>query len=111
MRSPGWKSAAGYEYDENFHRAELRKSSFAHALLQVVEIVRKNISRGGGREAAEACAEVISASAERWRQFEGAYRDDISCIVLRLPCFHNITDGFMATSEGLVGNVRDVGQI
>ncbi|CAN0277535.1 unnamed protein product, partial [Ectocarpus fasciculatus] len=37
--------------------------------------------------AAEACAEVIGAAATCWRRFEGAYRDDISCIVLRLPCF------------------------
>lgn len=79
-------------------------------VLQVVEIVRKNISRGGGHEAAEACAEVISASAERWRQFEGAYRDDISCIVLRLPCFH-APDGFMARSENLFGRVREMGQV
>lgn len=65
---------------------------------QVVDIVQKIFSRGGGREAADACAEVISVSAERWRQFEGAYRDDISCIVLRLPCFHPAV-GFTARSE------------
>lgn len=45
------------------------------------------LQRGGGREAADACAEVVAIAAARWRQFEGAYRDDISCVVLRLPCF------------------------
>lgn len=53
----------------------------------MVDLVHECLQRGGGREAAEACAELISVSAARWRQFEGAYRDDISCIVLRLPCF------------------------
>ncbi|CAM9273875.1 unnamed protein product [Ectocarpus sp. 13 AM-2016] len=59
---------------------------------QVIEIVQRGLLRGGGCEAAEACAEVIGAAATCWRRFEGAYRDDISCIVLRLPCFQAATD-------------------
>ncbi|CBJ31811.1 expressed unknown protein [Ectocarpus siliculosus] len=67
-------------------------SPASHALGQVIEIVQRGLLRGGGCEAAEACAEVIGAAATRWRRFEGAYRDDISCIVLRLPCFQAATD-------------------
>ncbi|CAM9593594.1 unnamed protein product [Ectocarpus sp. 4 AP-2014] len=59
---------------------------------QVIEIVQRGLLGGGGCEAAEACAEVIGAAATCWRRFEGAYRDDISCIVLRLPCFQAATD-------------------
>ncbi|CAN0095480.1 unnamed protein product, partial [Hapterophycus canaliculatus] len=51
---------------------------------EVVDLVQSCFLRGGGCEAAEACAELIAGAAKRWRQFEGAYRDDISCIVLRL---------------------------
>lgn len=54
---------------------------------EVVEMVHDRLQRGGGHEAADACAEVIAVAAARWRKFEGAYRDDISCVVLRLPCF------------------------
>lgn len=55
--------------------------------FQVVDLVQECLQRRGGREAADACAEVVAIAAARWRQFEGAYRDDISCLVLRLPCF------------------------
>lgn len=79
------------------------------AAEQVVDIVQRSIFRGGGCEAAEACAEVIAASTERWRHFEGAYRDDISCIVLRLSCFE-ATDGFVARRENLLESVDDTGE-
>lgn len=59
----------------------------------MVDLVHECLQRGGGREAAEACAELISVSAARWRQYEGAYRDDISCIVLRLPWFASLDGG------------------
>lgn len=64
-------------------------SRIAHPRIpqQVVDLVHDSLERGGGREAADACAELISVSAGRWREFEGAYRDDISCIILRLPLF------------------------
>lgn len=71
--------------------------------------MQRSIFRGGGCEAAEACAEVIAASAERWRQFEGAYRDDISCIVLRLSCFE-ASDGFVARPENLLKGVNETGE-
>lgn len=81
-----------------------------HTSEQVVDIVQECLSRGGGREAAEACAEVISVSAERWRQFEGAYRDDISCIVLRLPCFQPAV-GFAARSENFDEGASETVQV
>ncbi|CAN0178506.1 unnamed protein product [Ectocarpus sp. 6 AP-2014] len=59
--------------------------------VEVVNLVQELLERGGGREAADACAKVIAISAARWRQFEGAYRDDITCMVLRLPCFRITT--------------------
>eukprot|EP00903_Cladosiphon_okamuranus_P021883 g20118.t1 len=55
---------------------------------EVVDLVQERLQRGGGRQAADACADVVAVAAERWHQFEGAYRDDISCVVLSLPCFH-----------------------
>lgn len=58
----------------------------------MIDLVHECLKRGGGREAAEACAELITVSAARWRKFEGAYRDDISCIVLRLPCFDSAVE-------------------
>lgn len=56
-------------------------------MCKVVRLVHERLKKGGGSEAAGACADVISVAAARWRQYEGAYRDDISCVVLRLPCF------------------------
>lgn len=53
--------------------------------------MHERLKKGGGSEATDACADVISVAAARWRQFEGAYRDDISCVVLRLPCFQTPT--------------------
>lgn len=52
---------------------------------------------------------MIAASAERWRQFEGAYRDDISCIVLRLSCFQ-VPDGCIARPENLLESVDETGE-
>lgn len=62
------------------------------------------LQRGGGREATEACAEVTAVAAARWRQFEGAYRDDISCMVLRLPCFRRSD---VALSSGDLKSMRE----
>lgn len=73
------------------------------ARRQVVELVQECLQRGGGSEAAEACAELINESASRWRQNEGAYRDDISCIVLRLPCFDAIVSAPSGGSPGAAG--------
>lgn len=64
------------------------------AFLQVVHLVQEQLGvgadgdgEGSSPSVAKACADVIKVAASRWRQFEGAYRDDISCIVLRLPSF------------------------
>lgn len=70
----------------------------------MVNLVQQRLLLGGGREAADACAEVISVAAGRWRQFEGAYRDDISCIVLLLSCFHP-TDELLAGSETVLESI------
>ncbi len=42
---------------------------------------------GGHEPAFAACEKVINKAAELWHQMQGTYRDDITIIVLRLPCF------------------------
>ena len=83
----------------------------SNAALQVVELVHNRLQKthNPGQEAADACAEVISVAAARWRQFEGAYRDDISCLVLRLPCFQGDDGG--SVPAGASESVPGVGVI
>jgi protein phosphatase PTC2/3 len=45
-----------------------------------VNIVAKNLRRGSTK----ACQALIEAAAEKWHEEEGAYRDDITAIVVRL---------------------------
>ncbi|CAN0499074.1 unnamed protein product, partial [Discosporangium mesarthrocarpum] len=49
-----------------------------------VDIAKAELDAGDGGQAARACRAIIAASAGRWRENEGAYRDDISCVVLSL---------------------------
>eukprot|EP00307_Rebecca_sp_RCC1486_P012012 CAMPEP_0119409122 /NCGR_PEP_ID=MMETSP1335-20130426/2482_1 /TAXON_ID=259385 /ORGANISM="Chrysoculter rhomboideus, Strain RCC1486" /LENGTH=357 /DNA_ID=CAMNT_0007433451 /DNA_START=70 /DNA_END=1143 /DNA_ORIENTATION=- len=39
------------------------------------------------RGASMACTKLILAAGEHWREEEGDYRDDITAIVVKLPCF------------------------
>jgi protein phosphatase PTC2/3 len=48
--------------------------------IDAVNIVAKNLHRG----ATKACQALIEAAAEKWHEEEGAYRDDITAIVVRL---------------------------
>lgn len=48
--------------------------------LDAVNIVGRNLQRG----ATKACQALIEAAAARWHEEEGAYRDDITAIVVRL---------------------------
>lgn len=36
---------------------------------------------------AQATQDLIEAAATKWREVEGDYRDDITAVVVRLPCF------------------------
>ena len=45
-----------------------------------------------GRSAGEACERLISIATAAWKAEEGDYRDDITCIVLYLPCFTRAED-------------------
>jgi serine/threonine protein phosphatase PrpC len=47
---------------------------------EAVKIVADNIHKG----ATKACRALIEAAAERWHDEEGDYRDDISCIIVKL---------------------------
>lgn len=40
-----------------------------------------------GKSAGEACESLIRIATAAWKAEEGDYRDDITCIVLYLPCF------------------------
>ena len=37
--------------------------------------------------ATEACTALVKEAAACWKRFEGTYRDDITAIVVFLPCF------------------------
>jgi len=37
--------------------------------------------------AKQATQDLIEAAATKWREVEGDYRDDITAVVVRLPCF------------------------
>jgi len=51
---------------------------------EAVGIVAPILERAG---ATEACTKLIEKAAAKWREEEGDYRDDITAIVCRLPCF------------------------
>ncbi len=42
--------------------------------------------RQDGKPAKAACTNLIALSAVSWRRAEGNYRDDITAIVVYLPC-------------------------
>jgi len=56
---------------------------------ECVDIVAASQERQPGKElnAFLAAQEVIAEAARRWKDEEGDYRDDITCIVLKLPLF------------------------
>lgn len=43
-----------------------------------------NIFFTSGKTAEEACRFLIASAAMKWREYEGDYRDDITCIVIYL---------------------------
>lgn len=49
---------------------------------EAVEIVDKCFQDGMG--ASDACKELIRAATEKWKEYEGDYRDDITAMVVRL---------------------------
>ena len=51
---------------------------------RVIEQVEKY--RQDGKPAKAACTNLIALSAVSWRRAEGNYRDDITAIVVYLPC-------------------------
>lgn len=52
--------------------------------LAVVELVES--FHGAGKPAKAACTNLIARSAVAWRMEEGNYRDDITALVIYLPC-------------------------
>ncbi len=50
---------------------------------EAVDIVSEELHKG----VSCACQTLIEQAAARWRDIEGSYRDDISCIVIQLPVF------------------------
>ena len=58
---------------------------------QAVRIIADNLERG----ATKACQALIEAAAARWHEEEGAYRDDITAIVVRLQQAWNSANGTM----------------
>ncbi|CAM9234569.1 unnamed protein product [Choristocarpus tenellus] len=70
---------------------------------EVVDLTQSELYFGGKNNAAHACRAIISAAAGRWRDNEGAYRDDISCVVISLaalPQGFGPGSGSRVTSEG-----------
>jgi protein phosphatase 2C family protein 2/3 len=54
---------------------------------KVVKIINRELKKEGDRSAMTACESLITSAAKRWQQEEGGYRDDITAVLLRLPCF------------------------
>jgi len=52
-----------------------------------VDIVGSCLSQGKG--ASDACQRLIEAAADKWHEFEGTYRDDITAIVIHLKEVYN----------------------
>eukprot|EP01084_Bolivina_argentea_P131288 231762_1 len=55
---------------------------------EVVRVIEEALAAGGHEPAFAACERVVSKAAELWHQMEGTYRDDITVIILRLPCLY-----------------------
>ena len=47
----------------------------------------------GAVDATEACGRLVRAAQQRWREEEGTYRDDITCVVALLPFLDLDNDG------------------
>jgi serine/threonine protein phosphatase PrpC len=56
---------------------------------EAADIVWGALKSGSG--ASKATQLLIENAALRWRKFEGDYRDDITAIVITLPCFEHVT--------------------
>jgi len=54
---------------------------------QGVEIVHKVVTKDKEGSADKACRTLIERSSVAWKSHEGDYRDDITGIVVKLPCF------------------------
>ena len=52
--------------------------------------------RQDGKPAKAACTNLIALSAVSWRRAEGNYRDDITAIVVYLPCLPRASDAGVA---------------
>jgi serine/threonine protein phosphatase PrpC len=59
---------------------------------EATEIVWGVLQSGGG--ATKATKVLIETAALRWLKFEGNYRDDITVIVITLPCFDHVAQDF-----------------
>lgn len=56
---------------------------------EAANIVWGVLENGGG--ASKATQVLIEVAAMRWYEAEGSYRDDITCIVISLPCFKHVS--------------------
>ncbi|CAN0580627.1 unnamed protein product, partial [Ectocarpus sp. 12 AP-2014] len=50
---------------------------------EAIDIVNTSLEEG----TMKATQDLIEAAATKWREVEGDYRDDITAVVIRLPCF------------------------
>jgi len=63
--------------------------------------------------ATEACAELVRMAEQRWREEEGSYRDDITCVVAYLPFLEehpDDDDDNVAVESGVVDIELDDGE-
>ena len=51
---------------------------------EAAALVGAQLDQGGPEACADACRALVDLAAQRWRDAEGLYRDDITCVVARL---------------------------
>jgi serine/threonine protein phosphatase PrpC len=51
---------------------------------EAAALVGAQLDQGGPGACADACRALVDLAAQRWRDAEGLYRDDITCVVARL---------------------------
>lgn len=60
------------------------------------------------QNATDACAQLVALAEQRWREEEGSYRDDITCIVAFLPFLDPTRDAGKKLADGVESIELDI---
>ena len=80
--------------------------STPHQPAQAVSIIQRYIGEGANK----ACEVLIETAAQRWREYEGDYRDDITAVVVKVQEIFQAVDEEDAKIEADIAEMWDGNQ-